>query len=50
MIKHIVLYMLCTIGAVAEWMKEHPKKTFFLITMPLCIITSLITSLILKSK
>lgn len=48
MVKHIILYMLFGLGTMADWMKEHPKKTLFLITIPLCIITSLITSLILK--
>lgn len=48
MIRYIFLYFACGLGATAEWMKEHPRKTLFLITIPLCIITSLITSLILK--
>lgn len=48
MIRYIFLYFACGLGAMTEWMKEHPKKTLFLITIPLCIITSLITSLILK--
>ncbi len=32
---------------IAEWAEEHPIKAMFFITIPVCIITSLLTTLLI---
>lgn len=31
-----------------NWIKEHPIKSMFIVTIPICIVTSLITTLLLQ--
>jgi len=31
---------------ITEWMGKHPYKTMFFITIPLCVITSVLTTLL----
>lgn len=32
---------------IAEWAEEHPIKAMFFITIPVCIITSVVTTLLI---
>lgn len=31
----------------ADWIEEHPYKSMFFVTIPLCIITSVLTTVLL---
>lgn len=33
---------------IAEWAEEHPTKAMFFINIPVCIITSFLTNLLLS--
>lgn len=34
------------LNSIAEWAEEHPCKTMLFIEIPLCIITSVVTTLL----
>lgn len=40
--------MLDLLFILAEWAEEHPIKSMFFITIPLCILTSITTVLLAK--